>query len=109
MKKNEIATARAREVERLTEKYTHDFAVSQNLMNRYYRVCGALNRLLILENTETTCNEDYTRNLGEKTKNAVERLKIDFEKYGLTFVFYGFLPTITDKKGNNEKIYTFFY
>ena len=107
--KNEIAAARAREVERLTEEYTHDSAVSKNLMNRYYRICGALNRLIILENTESTCNADYTRNLGEKTENAVDRLKIDFEKYGLTLVFYGFLPTITDKMGNNEKIYTFFY
>ena len=107
--KKTIAECRAMELERLTANYTHDSAISENLMNRFYRICGALNRLLILENTETTVNAVYTQDLDNKTQKAITRLKADFEKYGLVLVCYGYLPTITDKPGNNEKIYTYFY
>lgn len=107
--KKTIAEARRMELERLTANYTYDSTISENLMNRFYRICGALNRLLILENTEATANIVYTQNLDSRTQKAINRLKADFEKYGLTLVFYGYLPTITDKPGNNEKIYTYFY
>lgn len=107
--KRTIAEARRMELERLTANYTYDSTTSENLMNRFYRICGALNRLLILENTEATANTVYTQDLDNKTQKAINRLKADFEKYGLTLVFYGYLPTITDKPGNNEKIYTYFY
>lgn len=104
-----IAEARRMELEKLTASYTHDSTISENLMNRFYRICGALNRLLILENTAETVNAVYTQNLDDRTQQAIPRLKADFEKYGLTLVFYGYLPTITDKPGNNDKIYTYFY
>lgn len=107
--KKTIADARRMELEKLTANYTHDHAVSENLMNRFYRICGALNRLLILENTAETVNAVYTQNLDDRTQQAITRLKADFEKYGLTLVFYGYLPTITDKPGNNDKIYKYFY
>lgn len=107
--KKTIAFSRAAELEKLTANYTHDHAVSVNLMNRFYRICGALNRLLILENTEATVNTAYTQDLDDRTSKAINRLKADFEKHGLTLVFYGYLPTITDKPGNNDKIYTYFY
>ena len=37
---------------------------------------------------------------------------VDADKEGAlekALVFYGYLPTITDKPGNNDKIYTYFY
>ena len=107
--KKTIAEARRMELEKLTDNYTHDSAISENLMNRFYRICGALNRLLILENTEMTANTVYTQDLDNKTQKAITCLKTDFEKYGLTLVFYGYLPTITDKPGSNDVIFTFFY
>ena len=107
--KRTIAEARRMELGNLTANYTHDGAISESLMNRFYRICGALNRLLILENTEMTANTEYTQDRHNKTQKAIDRLKVDFEKYGLTLVFYGYLPTITDKPGNNDKIYTYFY
>ncbi len=107
--KKTIAEARKMELEKLTANYTNNHAISINLMNRFYRICGALNRLLILENTEATVNTVYTQDLDSRTQKAINRLKADFEKYGLTLVFYGYLPTITDKPGNNEKIHTYFY
>lgn len=107
--KKTIAEARRMELENLTANYTNNHAISENLMNRFYRICGALNRLLILENTEATANTVYTQDLDNKTQKAINRLKADFGKYGLTLVFYSHLPTITDKPGNNDKIYTYFY
>lgn len=107
--KRTIAEARRMELERLTVNYTYDSTTSENLMNRFYRICGALDRLLILENTKETVNTAYTQDLDSRTQKAINRLKADFEKYGLTLVFYGYLPTITDKPGGNEKIHTYFY
>lgn len=107
--KRTIAEARRMELERLTANYTYDSTTSENLMNRFYRICGALNRLLILENTEATANTVYTQDLDNKTQKAINLLKADFEEYGLTLVFYGYLPTITDKPGSNDVIFTFFY
>lgn len=106
---NSVAENRRIALINLTANYTHDSAISENLMNRFYRICGALNHLLILENTETTANTAYTQDLDDRTQKAITRMKADFEKYGLTLVFYGYLPTITDKPGNNDKIYTYFY
>ena len=100
--KKTIAEARRMELEKLTDNYTHDSAISENLMNRFYRICGALNRLLILENTEMTANTVYTQDLDNKTQKAITCLKTDFEKYGLTLVFYGYLPTITGYLSTNR-------
>lgn len=108
MKKLTIAELRAREVERLAER-TNDYKTAQNLMNRYYRLAGALTRLLYLENTEHTCNLASTKALDERADKMRERLNADFNKYGLMLEFYGFLPTITDHKGGSEVIYRYFY
>lgn len=104
-----ITEKRRNELEKLTSNYINDPEISKNLMCKFYRICGALERLLILENDERTANEKCALKLSETTHKRVERLKADFEKYGLTLVFYNHLPTITDKKGNSEKISTFFY
>lgn len=107
--KNTIAEKRLAEVHKLADNYTHDFSTAKNLMNRFYRVCGALERLLYLENDEKTCNRRYTLELSDKTDKAVKRLKADFNKCGLILEFYGYLPTITDHKGGNDVIYRYFY
>lgn len=106
---NTIATKRLQQVYRLSDNYTNDFAIAKNLMNRFYRICGALTRLLYLENDERTCNRKSTIELSERTDRQIQRLKIDFNKYGLMLEFYGYLPTITDHKGGNDVIYTYFY
>lgn len=108
MKKMTIAERRAKEVERLAER-TNDYKTAQNLMTRYYRLAGALTRLLYLENTERTCNLASTKALDERADKMRERLNADFNKYGLMLEFYGFIPTITDHKGGSDVIYTFFY
>lgn len=61
--KKTIAFSRAAELAKLTANYTHNSAIYENLMNRFYRICGALNRLLILENAEATATESgsYTQ------------------------------------------------
>ena len=77
--KRTIAEARRMELENLTANYTHNSAISENLMNRFYRICGALNRLLILENTEATANTVYTQDLDNKTQKAINRLQGDIK------------------------------
>lgn len=104
-----IAELRRNELEKLTSDYTNDPEISKNLMCRFYRVSNALRLLSILENDDKTANENRTLKLSETTHKRVECLKANFEKYGLTLVFYSYLPTLTDKEGNNEKIHTFFY
>ena len=108
MKKITIAEQRAKEVERLAE-ITKDHTTAENLMRRYYRLAGALTRLLYLENDERTANRASTKALDERADKMRKRLDADFQKYGLMLVFYGFLPTITDHKGGNDVIYTYFY
>lgn len=108
MKKMTIAEQRAKEVEHLA-KITKDYATAENLMNRYYRLAGALNRLLYLENEERTCNLASTKYLDERADKMRKRLDADFRKYGLMLIFYGYLPTITDHEGGNDVIYTYFY
>ena len=108
MRKMTIAEQRAKEVERLAER-TNDFTTAKNLMTRYYRLAGALTRLLYLENDERTANRASTKALDERADKMRKRLDTDFQKYGLMLVFYGFLPTITDHQGGNDVIYTYFY
>ena len=64
--KRTIAEARRMELKRLTVNYTYDSTTSENLMNRFYRICGALDRLLILENTKETVNTAYTQDLDSR-------------------------------------------
>lgn len=106
--KKTISELRAREVERLTER-TNDYSTAKNLMNRYYRLAGALTRLLYLENDERTANRASTKALDDRADKMRKRLDSDFQKYGLMLEFYGFIPTITDHKGGSDVISTFFY
>lgn len=103
-----IAELRAREVERLTE-ITKDADEARHLMNRFYRLCGALDRLLHLENDEKTAKRTRTAEIRARTDKAVKALENDFAGYGLLLVFYGHLPTITDRKGGSDVIYRYFY
>ena len=108
MRKRTIAEQRAKEVEHLAER-TNDYTTAKNLMTRYYKLAGALTRLLYLENDERTANRASTKALDERADKMRKRLDADFQKYGLMLEFYGFLPTITDHKGGNDVIYTYFY
>lgn len=108
MKTLTIAQLRKKEVDKLAV-ITGDYETARNLMNRFYRYAGMLDRLLYLENDERTANRPFTKELEDKAEKARERLNADFNKIGLMLEFYGYIPTITDHKGGNSVIYTYFY
>lgn len=103
-----IAQLREKQLEKLAT-ITNDYEIACNLMNRYYRLAGMDTTLLYLENDARTCDSRYTMELVEKRDNAFKRLDKDFHKYGLMLVYYGYIPTITNHKGGNAVIDTYFY
>lgn len=114
MRKMSIAELRANEVARLASLDTKNerseaITEAKKLMTSFYRLCGLEERLLYLVNSEKTCNSRYTISLELKSEKWRERLQAAFKPYGLMLVWYGYLPTITDHKGGNEVINTYFY
>lgn len=108
MAKLTTAELRAREVTRLAE-ITNDYTIAASLMRRYYRLAGALSRLLVLNNDYRTAETRYTQELSKRTERQAAKLDIDFRRYGLQLVYYSHLPTITTAPGNSDVIHTYFY
>lgn len=73
MKKLTVAERRERELRFAAERYSIPYDKLKHLMNRFYRLNGALERLSYLENDARTCNRtmrclkrrDNTMNLGK--------------------------------------------
>lgn len=113
--KKTIAELRNTQVERLADiiyranNEAGSLDVAINLMNRFYRLCGADERLLYLENDERTANRRSTIELSERTQRTLDRLQADFKKYGLKLVYFGYLPTICYKDSTNTAIESYFY
>ena len=114
MAKMTIAQQREREVVRLASakspEYTEsDLREARRLMNSFYRLAGLDERLLYLENTESTCNNRRTKQLSEKAYNWYTRLSKELGAFcGYKLTYFGHLPTITDAD-NNKKISAFYY
>lgn len=113
-----IAELRAREVHKLARWKTpmvtlEDIDAARRIMNSFYRLCGLLNRLLILENDERTCNRRSTREASNRALSWTRRLNKELEPYGLALSFSGYLPSIGTKDpisgAFSEKIFTYFY
>ncbi len=114
MKKMTVVELRQKEVCKLASLDTRNDRIealseARKLMNSFYRLCGLETTLLYCQNDERTCNSDYIASLELKAEKWRERLQAAFKPYGLMLVWYGYLPTITDHKGGNEVIYTYFY
>lgn len=111
-----IAQQRYREVLKLAEMHEEKenpseatIREAERLMNSYYRLAGMDDRLLILSNTERTCNSRYTKELEKKAYNWGKRLSAEFTKFcGLKLTYFGHIASITDKD-NYRKISTYWY
>lgn len=108
MKKTTIAEQRAKALQEFAEKIG-DYSAAKIIINRFYRVCAAEQRLLILENDEKTVNSRYTAEQREKCDKMRANLKKIANAHGLVMVYYSHLPTITARKGDNNAFETFFY
>ena len=84
-------------------------ATASNLMNRYYRLCGADERLLYLENDERTANRRSTQALSEQTEKRLAKLQADFKVYGLKLVYFGYMPTICYIDSTQTAVERYFY
>lgn len=109
MKKLTIAERRERELRFATEKYNISYDEGKQLMNRFYRLNGDLERLLYLENNERTCNRRSTKDLSESTDRRSKKLSADFEKYGLCLDYFSHLATICEKGTTRTAIEAFYY
>ena len=101
MAKMTIAQQRERAVTQLAQRIAAEpteteRASAKKLMNRFYRLCGADERLLYLENDERTHNRPSTIELASKRDKMLDALKQDFKAYNISLVYYGYLPTICD-------------
>lgn len=114
MRKLTIAQLREKELYRLADiiaaaaPEVDSLEVASNLMNRYYRLAGADDRLLYLENDERTYNRRSTIELAAQTEKRLAALQTDFNKYGLKLTYFGHIASITDFE-NREVIYRYFY
>ncbi len=109
MAKVTVAWAREKALENFNEQYIHNMDKAKNLVNRYYRLCGADGRLCELENDERTYNRPYTKELAERTEKSYKRLKSDLGEFGLTVRYYGIYPTIEETETQRNALSTFFY
>lgn len=109
MRKLTVAEMREKEVRNASEKYGIEYKELKTMMSRYYRLCGAYERLLYLENDERTCNNRCTQQLSEQTENRYFKLNNDFKKYGLEMKFFGYVPTICEIETTTTAIERHFY
>lgn len=106
--KKTIAELRKKALQDFAEKIG-DISAAKTIINRYYRICAAEQRLLILENDERTVNSRYTAEQCEKCDRMRAKLKKIVNAHGLIIVNYSHLPTITNQNGGNNVFETFFY
>lgn len=96
MAKMTIAQLREKALERFTEDYIKDADKARNFVNRFYRLAGLADRLLIYDNDEYYCNKKWVNDLHNKEDKMLERLRRDLKEYGLTIRYYSWLPTLEE-------------
>lgn len=109
MRQLTVAERRERELKFAIEKYNIPYDEGKKLMNRFYRLNGALERLSYLENDSRTCNKRSTKELSEGTSRRSDKLNVDFEKYGLCLDYFSHLATICEKGTTKTAIEAFYY
>lgn len=111
MAKRTIAQKRQLALNNMVRDYNIPEDVARNLMNRFYRLCGALDRLIVLKNDARTANLRWVQKLSETTDKRNDKLNAEFKNYGLELIYFGYLPTICPlgKNSSSEAVPTFFY
>lgn len=111
MGKRTIAQLREQTLDNMIRDYNIPEDVARNLMNRFYRLCGALHRLIVLENDARTANLREVKELSESTDKRRHKLNEEFKVYGLELSYPGYLPIICPlgRDCSSEAVPTFFY
>ena len=107
--KTSVKVERAAARTRMSAEFKIPAETAQNLMNRFYRLCGADTRLLYLENDDRTCNQKWVQDLSQQRDKRREKLNKDFSKYGLALKYFGYLPQICEAGTTREVVPRYFY
>lgn len=109
MAKRTIAQMREKALNNMIQDYNIPEDVARNLMNRFYRLCGALDRLVVLKNDARTANLRWVQELSEATDKRNDKLNAEFKVYGLELNYFGYLPSICPLGRTSDAVPTFFY
>lgn len=105
-----IAQKRTEQVSKLYQRNESlGWEHANSLMNSFYRYVGLRVRNVEEDSNENTVNSRRHKENEKRENKWLERLEKQFKEYGLILVFYGIYPTITEHKGDNEIIYTYYY
>ena len=96
MAKMTIAQLREKALDRFNNDYINDFDKARNFVNRFYRLSGLADRLLIYDNDERLCNRSWVLEEHNKEDLMLDRLRNDLKPYGLTIRYYSWLPTLEE-------------
>ena len=107
--KTSVKVERAAARTRMSAEFGIPAETAQNLMNRFYRLCGAETRLLYLENDDRTVNLRWVQDLSQQRDKRREKLDKDFSKYGLALKYFGYLPQICEAGTTREAVPRYFY
>lgn len=108
--KRTIAELRLEEAYKLAKMGDGDLGKAKKVMNSFYRFTALRIRNVELSNSNAEiANSEWLKKEEEKEERWRKRLEKYFAEYGLMLVFYGIYPTITNKKGGNDIIYTYYY
>lgn len=108
--KRTISELRAEQVKALANMGDGDLKKASKVMNSFYRYTALRVRNVELSNSNAEiANSKWLKEEEEKEERWRKRLEQYFAEYGLMLVFYGIYPTITNKKGGNDVIYTYYY
>lgn len=112
MRKPTIAEQRERELQSASRLYNINIDELRRLINSYYRYCGLVIRLF---NDNNTSEERYNflkkriEREEERAEKWFKRLNDQFNKYGLSLVYFGVTPTICEKSTTRTAIEKYFY
>ena len=111
MRTRKMTIAQLREIalERFNSEYIKNEDKARNIVNRFYRLAGADDRLLILNNDERTADRPYTKELEERTEKALNNLRNDLKEYGLTIRYYSWLPTLEEIDTQHTALTVWYY
>lgn len=110
MAKKTIAELRDEQVHVLADRdKDHDLEKAYKLMNSFYRFVGLRVRNVEDDNNEATYSTRWHAENEVREEIWGKRLDKAFAEYGLILEYYGIYPTITDHKGGDDVISTYYY
>lgn len=108
-----MKTIAEKRAEQVNELYKRNESLGQDnackVMNSFYRYVALRVHNFEDDNNDRTANARWHADNENREDRWLERLKKQFKQYDLILEFYGLYPTITDREGGSDVIYTYYY